>query len=283
MADREGRLKDQPRAIKAEVFPYYDCDVNGELTVIERLGLIRRYKSGNTAVIEVLNFKRHQHPHNTERASDLPAYVEEKPLKTRQKSTKRETNGSLTVDPPLDNAGNPADSLIPSSLIPSLLIPDSLNPEKKVPSEPMSDAKPPDDVQTVFEHWRSTWNHPRTPLTPERQALIRRALKHFSAADLCESISGYRNSPHHTGQNDRSTVYDSIELLLRDAKRIDAGLRFARAPPQLTSPTTQHNVTVLQQWRPPEERNADSGFDEISDGNGESRRCLHADYLAANH
>ena len=36
MADKEGRLKDQPRVIKAEVFPYYEIDINRELTVIQR-------------------------------------------------------------------------------------------------------------------------------------------------------------------------------------------------------------------------------------------------------
>ena len=74
MADKEGRLKDQPRVIKAEVFPYYEIDVNRELTVIQRLGHIRRYEVGGIKVIEVVNFRKHQSPHHTERGSELPAY-----------------------------------------------------------------------------------------------------------------------------------------------------------------------------------------------------------------
>jgi hypothetical protein len=59
------------------------------------------------------------------------------------------------------------------------------------------------------------------------------------------------------GQNDRSTVYDAIELLLRDAKHIDAGLRFYRDPPRTDlSKLTRANVDRTANWRPPELRDA---------------------------
>lgn len=109
MADKEGRLKDQPRLIKAELFPYYDVDVNGELTVIQRLGYIHRFVSSGIAVIEVCNFKKHQSPHHTERPSDLPGFD--------GNSSVREIHGEVTVKSPLDDGGNPSDSLIPDSSI----------------------------------------------------------------------------------------------------------------------------------------------------------------------
>jgi len=118
LADKEGRLKDQPRLIKAEIFPYYDCDVNGELTVIARLGFIRRYVVNGIAVIEVINFKKHQSPHHTEKASELPAYTDGSDCLT----TEHEINGEVTVKAPSQDGGNPPDSLL---LIPSSLIPDS--------------------------------------------------------------------------------------------------------------------------------------------------------------
>ena len=126
LADREGRLEDKPRLIKAELFPYYDCDVNGELTELERLGFVRRYKVGDVAVIEVLNFKKHQTPHNTEKASALPAYPGQQPLEAAPAAG----NGELTVNPPLENDGKTPDSLIPDSLIPDSLIPDTPIPPK---------------------------------------------------------------------------------------------------------------------------------------------------------
>lgn len=113
MADKEGRLKDQPRVIKAELFPYYEVDVNGELTVIERLGHIHRYVADGIAVIEVCNFKKHQSPHHTEKGSDLPPCICEKACN----SSLQENHGEVTVKSPLDDGGNPSDSLIPDSLI----------------------------------------------------------------------------------------------------------------------------------------------------------------------
>jgi hypothetical protein len=101
LADREGRLEDRPLRIKAEVFPYRDLDVNGDLTVLSRLGFILRYEAPRSSgssekikVIQVLNFHKHQHPHNTEKKSDLPA----------------------PVSSPLSNGETPSDLLIPDSL-----------------------------------------------------------------------------------------------------------------------------------------------------------------------
>lgn len=121
LADREGRIEDKPRLIKAELFPYYDCDVNGELTVLERLMFVRRYTVDGVGVIEVLNFKKHQTPHNTEKASTLPAYVAPAPLE----AAPAVVNGVLTVGSPSNNDGK-----TPDSLIPDFLIPDSLNDQK---------------------------------------------------------------------------------------------------------------------------------------------------------
>lgn len=109
----------------------------------------------------------------------------------------------------------------------------------------------PDEVRRVFDHWRSTWNHPRAQLDAKRTAQIKNALKVYDAETLCNAISGYQNSPFHTGINDRNTVYDDIELFLRSAKQIDAGIRFLENPPSLRSEKTEKNLRVLKDWRPP--------------------------------
>jgi len=123
LADKEGRMEDKPRLIKAEIFPYYECDINGELTKLERLGFVERYTECGIAVISVCNFKKHQTPHNTEKASTLPARSSE----NQHQSTVSEDNGGFTVDSRKSNGGKTPDSLIPDSLIPSSLIPDSLS------------------------------------------------------------------------------------------------------------------------------------------------------------
>lgn len=118
MADREGRLKDKPRVIKAEIFPYDrddEVDVDAGLNTLERLGLIHRYSTGADSVdasciISISSFKKHQSPHHTEKASVLPA-----PVKSR-----------------LRNGEYPSDSLIPDSLNHESLIPvhATVHPEK---------------------------------------------------------------------------------------------------------------------------------------------------------
>jgi uncharacterized protein YdaU (DUF1376 family) len=110
-------------------------------------------------------------------------------------------------------------------------------------------------VSTVFEHWKHVHNHPRAALTKARESLIRKALTDYSDALLCQAISGYANSPHHMGDNDRGTVYDSIELMLRDAKHIDQGLKFYSDPPRRDhSSLTRRNVDATKDWVPPEMR-----------------------------
>lgn len=117
----------------------------------------------------------------------------------------------------------------------------------------------PDDVQRVFEHWRTEWGHPKAALDEKRRKLIRLRLRDYPAETLCQAISGYLNSPHHCGQNDRATVYDAIELFLRDSAHIDAGLRFADAPPRADQSTlTRRNVAAIADWVPPELRNVAS-------------------------
>lgn len=84
-------------------------------------------------------------------------------------------------------------------------------------------------VVRVFDHWRETHNHPKAQLDEKRRKAIRSALEAYTADDLCRCISGYKRSAHHMGQNAAKTVYDDIELFLRDAKHIDAGLKHSQS------------------------------------------------------
>lgn len=119
----------------------------------------------------------------------------------------------------------------------------------------MSDSKP-SDVDVVFDHWRKVHNHPRAQLDLKRRTLILERLRQYPEADLCASISGYLNSPHHMGQNKQATKYDDIENFLRDAKHVDMGLKFFAEPPANQSTQTRKNVAATDGWTPPEYRNA---------------------------
>jgi hypothetical protein len=112
-------------------------------------------------------------------------------------------------------------------------------------------------VTRVFEHWRTTHRHERAQLDDKRRKVISKALENYSEADLCQAITGYVNSPHHMGDNETGTVYDALELMLRDAKHIDAGLRFYAEPPRTDlSRATRRVIAQTDDWVPPEARRA---------------------------
>ncbi len=73
LADREGRLEDRPKLIKAEIFPYTEVSVEAYLKVLDEKGFITRYEVEAKKFIEVRNFKKHQHPHVKELPSTIPA------------------------------------------------------------------------------------------------------------------------------------------------------------------------------------------------------------------
>src|SRR5262245_64480652 len=73
-ADREGRLADRPKRLRAEILPY-DGAADGVALVaqLEAAGLIARYAVGDDRYIQIVHFARHQNPHVREPASSLPA------------------------------------------------------------------------------------------------------------------------------------------------------------------------------------------------------------------
>ncbi len=73
IADREGRLEDRPRRIRAEVLPYDDCDVEPMLAALAAAGFIERYEAEGGRYIAIPGFARHQRPHSREVESAIPA------------------------------------------------------------------------------------------------------------------------------------------------------------------------------------------------------------------
>ncbi len=113
IADREGRLEDRPKRIKAEVLPYDDCDVDELLNQLAEREFIIRYEVAGEKYIQVTNFSKHQNPHKNEKPSEIPA---------------PDNSGTSTVQVPEKHSTNPADSFN--------MIPDSLNMIDEGPAEP---------------------------------------------------------------------------------------------------------------------------------------------------
>lgn len=54
-----------------------------------------------------------------------------------------------------------------------------------------------------------------------RKELINRRLEVYSVDDLILAVTGWRFSAHHMGENDQNTVYNSIDLFLRNDEKIE--------------------------------------------------------------
>ncbi|GAB6172013.1 hypothetical protein JCM15765_14910 [Paradesulfitobacterium aromaticivorans] len=72
-ADREGRLEDRPKKIKAVILPYDDCDVDQYLQELHESGFILRYEVEEKHYIQIINFSKHQKPHPKEAPSEIPS------------------------------------------------------------------------------------------------------------------------------------------------------------------------------------------------------------------
>lgn len=84
ISDREGRLEDRPKKIKAETLPYDNCDPDKLLDELYTRGFIIRYEHENKEYIQIVNFTKHQNCHVKESASTIPA-----PCKTGAKLVKK--------------------------------------------------------------------------------------------------------------------------------------------------------------------------------------------------
>lgn len=122
LADKAGRLEDRHELIKAQTFPYkIHIKVDELLTNLYEMGFISRYKIDGKQYIQVIEFKKHQRPHHTEKESDLP----ECSPKYLIPKGEGKLNGKSTLNHGELTSLERSDSLIVDSLIPDSLIPDS--------------------------------------------------------------------------------------------------------------------------------------------------------------
>ena len=110
LADREGRLEDRPRRIKAQIFPYSNIDAEKVLMKLQKNRFINRYSVNGDQYIQILSFNKHQNPHHKEQASTLPA-----PDKPQTSPVKASTCPKDAVLIP-DSLNLGTDSLEPDSL-----------------------------------------------------------------------------------------------------------------------------------------------------------------------
>lgn len=72
LADRDGRLDDRPRKIKALLLPFDDCDADGLLNELSAGGFIVRYQAADEPFIAIRSWAKHARPFNKEPDSVIP-------------------------------------------------------------------------------------------------------------------------------------------------------------------------------------------------------------------
>jgi hypothetical protein len=164
LADREGRLEDRPKRILGETFRHRReiADVNGYLTVLVQHGFIERYKVGDLSIIQIVNFRKHQSPHNTEKPSVLPEKPIDSPITVKQSLPDEKVVEAKRPDSLIPDSPNP------DSLIPDLPIPDPVsdaNASSSLPTEkpPKADPIPYKKIIDLY--------HEHLPMCPRVQRL----------------------------------------------------------------------------------------------------------------
>ena len=123
------------------------------------------------------------------------------------------TNGNVEENLPVDNSHEEAEEKLQPAL------------NSKPATNKKSKPKRKDDTELItriFEHWKTTMNHPRAKLDDKRKRDIRKGLKlNFTEDELKQAITGCSKSAFHMGQNDRNEVYDGLGLIFRNADKIE--------------------------------------------------------------
>jgi hypothetical protein len=210
LADKAGRLEDRPLRIKAETFPYRDgIDINGYLTELVALGFIDRYEANGLKIIEVVNFTKHQTPHSTEKASELPCKPVFEPITLNNGSAS--VNGHINVLIP-DSSNTDSLLLNPDSLVSAA---EESAPTAKVDSE-----------KELQEACKETWKFytdaffNRYGTEPVRNSKVNSQVKQFvkrigySESPLVAASFVSNNTQYYVSRG------HSVDCLLADAEKI---------------------------------------------------------------
>lgn len=156
LADREGRLEDRPKRIKAELLPFDTKDVEPLLAELMSAGFIVRYEVDGVRYIQISKFSEHQTPHVREQASTFPS-----PLGIEQSIAKAVTNTRQGDDIP--SPGSPDCGLpLPSSLNPSEEQAAPVNPAR---FDPMQHLIALEVTEPVARDWLALRKTKRAPAT----------------------------------------------------------------------------------------------------------------------
>lgn len=209
--DKAGRFNWRPRTLKLAVLPHDAVDFSRVLDALATRGFIVKYALNGVEYGFIPTWEKHQVVNNRETDSDLP-YPDES-LYISMTSTRGarvdDARGTPVKGKGREGKGKEGEGK------------EITVEQKSLNHASNSDQKPVDQARTIFAYWQKVMDSPKSVMDNKRKGLLLNALKHYSPADICKAIRGCSKSPHNMGQNDRSTKYNGLGLILRDAEHID--------------------------------------------------------------
>jgi hypothetical protein len=194
IADREGRLRDEPTRIKRQLFPDDKTAVPKWLDELASAGLLDRYSVDDEPLICIPSFPDHQTIHPHEAASKLPPPPQKRDM-------------SLQRQPLVEHV--------------------SLNSSLRNSSLRNSDTpKPPaGDVAVVFAKWIESTGRTTCKLDEKRRKVISARLKDYPLDDVLAAVQGWARDPW-----DGRRQQNEIAILLRDSAHLEKFRDLWRTP-----------------------------------------------------
>ena len=101
-------------------------------------------------------------------------------------------------------------------------VPNRTVPKEKTPDGVSSNRRSDTAVREVFAYWQERLGHPHTKLSPDRKRKLAARLNEGESVErLKQAIDGCAASSFHQGENDQGRKYDSVELLFRNAGKVE--------------------------------------------------------------
>jgi len=113
------------------------------------------------------------------------------------------------------------------------------------PQKPQNETQA-DPVTDIFKFWQIAMNHPNAVFDNKRKSTITKALKNYNAEQLKAAITGCAKSAWHMGKNDKQKVYDGLDLIFRNADKIEGFIQNSIITPAkgVTTHATKHQQST---------------------------------------
>lgn len=99
---------------------------------------------------------------------------------------------------------------------------------------------------SVFTHWQNVMGKGQAKLDAKRKRAITGRLKDgYTVEQLCRAVTGCSLSSWHMGKNERNRAYNDIELICRDAAKVDQFIAMADSPPETEA---ERRKRELEEW-----------------------------------